>query len=44
MLEVAFNQKREDPYIIDSLGWGMYLIGRYEEAENFYKRRLNLCP
>ena len=23
MLEIAFNKKSEDPYIIDSLGWGI---------------------
>ena len=44
MLEVAFNKKREDPYIIDSLGWGMYLTGRYEEAEKLLQKAVRLMP
>ena len=44
MLEVAFNKKREDPYIIDSLGWGMYLTGRYEEAEKLLQKAVELMP
>jgi tetratricopeptide (TPR) repeat protein len=44
MLEVAFNKKREDPYIIDSLGWGMYLTGRYEEAEKLLQKAVTLMP
>ena len=44
MLEVAFSQKRGDPYIIDSLGWGMYLTGRYEEAEKLLQKAVKLMP
>lgn len=44
MLKIAFNKKREDPYIIDSLGWGMYLTGRYEEAEKFLQKAAQLMP
>lgn len=44
MLEVAFNKKKEDPYIIDSLGWGMYLTGRYKEAEKFLQKAVKLMP
>jgi tetratricopeptide (TPR) repeat protein len=44
MLKIAFNKKREDPYIIDSLGWGMYLTGRYEEAEKFLRKAVQLMP
>ena len=44
MLKIAFNKKREDPYIIDSLGWGMYLTGRYEEAEKFLQKAVQLMP
>jgi len=44
MLEVAFSKKREDPYIIDSLGWGMYLTGRYEEAEKLLQKAVELMP
>lgn len=44
MLEVAFNRKSKDPYIIDSLGWGMYLTGRYEEAEKLLQKAVKLMP
>ena len=44
MLEMAFNKKSEDPYIIDSLGWGLYLIGRYQEAEKFLQKAVSLIP
>ena len=44
MLEVAFKKKREDPYIIDSLGWGMYLTGRYKEAEILLQKAVQLMP
>jgi len=44
MLKIAFNKKREDPYIIDSLGWGMYLTGRYEEAEKLLQKAVQLMP
>ena len=44
MLEIAFKKKSEDPYIIDSLGWGMYLIGRYHEAEQLMQKAVKLMP
>jgi len=44
MLEKAISKKKKDPYIIDSLGWGMYLIGRYNEAEIFLQRAVELMP
>jgi tetratricopeptide (TPR) repeat protein len=44
MLQLAFNMKKDDPYIIDSLGWGMYLIGRYEEAEKLLQKAVELMP
>ena len=44
MLQLAFNMKKNDPYIIDSLGWGMYLIGRYEEAEKLLQKAVELMP
>ena len=33
MLELAYKQNEEDPYIIDSVGWGYYLTEKFEEAE-----------
>jgi len=44
MLEVALNKKKKDPYIMDSLGWGMYLTGRYEEAEKLLQKAVKLMP
>ena len=44
MLEVAHEQNENDPYIIDSVGWGYYLIEKFEEAELFMRRALELMP
>ncbi len=44
MLEVALSKKKKDPYIMDSLGWGMYLTGRYEEAEKLLQKVVQLMP
>jgi tetratricopeptide (TPR) repeat protein len=44
MLEVALSKKKKDPYIMDSLGWGMYLTGRYEEAEKLLQKAVQLMP
>ncbi len=44
MLEKAYSQKSDDPYIIDSIGWAYYLIDDYNKAENFLKRAVQLMP
>ena len=44
MLEKAYNQKKNDPYIIDSIGWGYYLIGDYIKAEKFLKQAVQIMP
>ena len=44
MLEKAYTQKSNDPYIIDSIGWAYYLIDDYAKAENFLKRAVELMP
>ncbi len=44
MLEIAYESKSNDPYIIDSLGWAYYLIDDYLEAEKFLKRAVELMP
>ena len=44
MLEKAYSQKSEDPYIIDSIGWAYYLIDDFIKAENFLKRAIQLMP
>ena len=44
MLKQAYDQKQNDPYIIDSIGWAYYLIGNYEEAESLLKKAVRLMP
>ena len=44
MLEVAYKENENDPYIIDSVGWGYYLTEKFEEAEIFMRRALELMP
>ena len=44
MLDKAYNQKKNDPYIIDSVGWGYYLIGDFINAEKFLKKAIQLMP
>ena len=44
MLERAYEQKKNDPYIIDSIGWGYYLIRDYINAEKYLKQAVQLMP
>ena len=44
MLRKANNKKSKDPYIIDSLGWGMYKIGKYHVAEKLLQEAVELMP
>ena len=44
MLKRAYEQKKNDPYIIDSVGWGYYLIGDYVNAEKYMKQAVELMP
>ena len=44
MLENAYQQRKNDPYIIDSVGWGYYLIEDFINAEKFLKRAVELMP
>ena len=44
MLEKAYNQRRNDPYIIDSIGWGYYLIGDYLLAEKYLRQAIEIMP
>ena len=44
MLERAYEQKNNDPYIIDSIGWAYYLIDDFIKAESFLKRAVELMP
>ena len=44
MLNRAYEKKKNDPYIIDSVGWGYYLIGDYVNAEKFLVKAVQLMP
>ena len=44
MLEKAYEQKNNDPYIIDSIGWAYYLVDDYIKAEKFLRRAIQLMP
>ena len=36
--------EKDDPYIIDSIGWAYYLVNDYQKAEKFMKRAVELMP
>ena len=44
MLEKAYAERSNDPYIIDSIGWAYYLVEDFIKAENFLKRAVELMP
>ncbi len=44
MLKNAHAQKKNDPYIIDSIGWAYYLVGNYIEAEKLLRKAIKLMP
>lgn len=44
MLRKAVELRPEDGYIVDSLGWVMYRMGRYEEATRELERAVELRP
>jgi Flp pilus assembly protein TadD len=44
MIKEAVRQRPNDGYIVDSLGWGYYLLGRYEEAVRELERAVELRP
>ena len=44
MIERAVAAKPEDGYIVDSLGWALYRMGRYEEAVARMEKAVELMP
>ena len=44
MLEKANELKKNDGYIVDSLGWALFKLERYEEAEEYLRLALILMP
>ncbi len=44
MLKKANDLKKNDGYIVDSLGWALFKLGRYKEAEEYLRLALILMP
>ncbi|NKX36988.1 tetratricopeptide repeat protein [Rhodobacteraceae bacterium R_SAG4] len=44
MIERAVEARPESGYIIDSLGWVLYRMGRYEDAVSHMERAVELMP
>jgi tetratricopeptide (TPR) repeat protein len=44
MIKRAVNQRPDDGYIVDSLGWAYYRIGNYEDAVKNLERAIDLKP
>ncbi|MFM9844059.1 MAG: tetratricopeptide repeat protein [Dongiaceae bacterium] len=44
MLKKAVEQRSEDGYIIDSLGWAYYMIGDYTSAVDYLERAVEFEP
>ena len=44
MLKRANNLESNDPYIIDSLGWALFKLERYNESKNYLQSAVKLMP
>tara|TARA_B100000767_G_scaffold272785_1_gene301276 strand:+ start:713 stop:2407 length:1695 start_codon:yes stop_codon:yes gene_type:complete len=44
MLEKANKIKSNDPYIIDSLGWALFKLERYEKSKDYLQLAVRLMP
>lgn len=44
LIEQAVEQSPNSGYIVDSLGWGLYRLGRYREAVEPMERAVELMP
>jgi tetratricopeptide (TPR) repeat protein len=44
MIKRAVDQRPDDGYIVDSLGWAYYRIGNYDEAAKNLERAVDLKP
>ncbi|CAN5535810.1 tetratricopeptide repeat protein [soil metagenome] len=44
MIKRAVEQRPDDGYIVDSLGWAYYRIGNFEEAAKTLERAIDLKP
>ncbi len=44
MIERAVQQRQNDGYIVDSMGWVLYRLGKYEESVAHLERAVQLRP
>ncbi|KPP86694.1 MAG: Flp pilus assembly protein TadD [Rhodobacteraceae bacterium HLUCCO07] len=44
MIEEAVAERPDSGYIVDSLGWALYRLGRYDEAVGHMERAIELMP
>ena len=44
MLEKANTLRSNDPYITDSLGWALFKLKRYKEAQDYLQLAVKLMP
>ena len=44
LIEKAHKLSPDDPFILDSMGWALFRLGRYGEAEDYLRRALNERP
>jgi tetratricopeptide (TPR) repeat protein len=44
MIRRAVDQRPDDGYIVDSLGWAYYRIGKYDESVRYLERAVELKP
>lgn len=44
MIKSAVEQRPDDGYIVDSLGWAYYRLGNFEEAVRYLERAVELRP
>ena len=44
MLQRANKLKSDDPYIIDSLGWALFKLKRYDDSKNYLQSAVKLMP
>jgi tetratricopeptide (TPR) repeat protein len=44
LIERAHKLSPDDPFILDSMGWAMFKLGRYSEAERYLRRAMEERP
>ena len=44
MLEEANNLKKNDGYIIDSLGWALFKLKKFQEAKKYLEQAVKIMP